>query len=119
MKLLGILLPDAKPVNMGDLRGFPHRYLNCMYAMDGTVGWVVAIRQGAVFVIVPPVDKQVGTPKVQPGAYEFSRSLCTPIWDETDPEKIQKHEQVYTSEPFPRRAAPPIPEMDQPKAVAK
>lgn len=118
MKLLGILLPDAKPVNMGDLKGFPHRYLNCIHAMDGTIGWVIAIRQGSVFVIVPPVDKQVGTPKVQPGAYEFSRSQCVLVWDEHDVEKYTKHEQSYTTEPLRRRDAPPIPEMDQPKAAA-
>lgn len=119
MKLIGILLPDAKPVNMGNMRGFDQRYISCTRPLDGTLGWVIAIRGGTVFVIVPPVAEQGPGPKYQPGAYEFPRSQCVPVWDETDPKKFEKHEQNYTSEPLRRAEPTPVPEMDQPRAVAK
>lgn len=118
MKLISILLPDAKPVSMGNMRAFDHRYISCTHPLDGTLGWVIAIRGGTVFVIVPPVAEQRSGPKYHPGAYEFPRAQCVPVWDETDPEKYMKPEQNYTSEPLRRAAPPPVPEMDEPKAVA-
>lgn len=119
MRLLAIHLPDAgKFVQVGAHRGIADvRYIDLVRPLDRTLGWTVALRQGSVFVIVPEIDKQLSTPKIHPGAYEFARINCVLLWDSTKLDDYAKHEQHWTSEPLKRADQPSVPEVEQPAAA--